>query len=379
MEDFVRMEAQGVTAGKTSRIALAGGIVLLLAIPLLLAFLAQEPDLHTIDYVSVWAGAQIIGPNLYDSTRLEQIEHTVSPLIESKRYIRPPYYVMMFWPLGGLPYRAAYAGFVLMNLAALLLFLRIWRFEVAAILACALFLPLEWSFGLGQDAPIMMAIVAGAAQLIQRRRDFAGGALLALFTVKPHLFLFLPVVLIAQRKYRALAGLAVGGVALYLLAAAFVGIDWPLKSMAAAMSNEATFVPSTPGVAGLLRKLHAPGWVLLPAVIAGIAMVYRRARAIDWLPAVALAIAAGVVFAPRAQVYDGSFFLLLLLLVATTPALVVIAGVAVIAVVTPAALVGQLAGIAIFLGGWRRLRQPLIETSGTPVPAGAGALLPGHL
>ena len=379
MEDFVQMEARGATTGKASRVALAGGIVLLLAIPLLLAFLAQTPDLHTIDYVSVWAGAQIIGPNLYDSARLEKIEHTVSPLIESKRYIRPPYYVMMFWPLGGLPYRAAYAGFVLMNLAALLLFLRIWRFEIAAILACALFLPLEWSFGLGQDAPIMMAIVAGAAQLVQRRRDFAGGALLALFTVKPHLFLFLPVVLIAQRKYRALAGLAVGGVALYLLAAVFVGIDWPLKSMAAALSNEATFIPSTPGVAGLLRKLHAPGWLLLPAVLAGVAMVYQRARTIDWLPAVALALAAGVVFAPRAQVYDGSFFLLLLLLVATTPALVVIAGVAVIAVVTPVALVGQLAGIAIFLGGWHRLRQPPTETSGTPELTASGGLLPGHL
>ena len=380
MEDLVQMEARGARTGKASRIALAGGMVLLLAVPLLLAFLAQAPDLHTIDYVSVWAGAQIIGPNLYDPARLERIEHTVSPLIESKRYIRPPYYVMMFWPLGGLPYRAAYAGFVLMNLAGLLLFLRIWRFEIAAILACALFLPLEWSFGLGQDAPIMMAIVAGAAQLIQRRRDFAGGALLALFTVKPHLFLFLPVVLIAQRKYRALAGLAAGGTALYLLAAAFVGIDWPLKSMAAALSNEATFVASTPGVAGLLRKLHAPGWLLLPAAIAGIAMVYRRARTIDWLPAVALALAAGVVFAPRAQVYDGSFFLLLLLLlVATTPALVVIAGVAIIAVVTPAALVGQLAGIAIFLGGWRRLRKPLTETSGSPELAGTEALLPGHL
>ena len=379
MEEFVQMEALSATSGKASRIALAGAILLLLVVPLQLAFLAQASDLHTIDYVSVWAGAQIIGPNLYDPARLERIEHTVSPLIESKRYIRPPYYVMMFWPLGGLPYRAAYAGFVLMNLAALLLFLRIWRFEIAAILACALFLPLEFSFGLGQDSPIMMAIVAGAAQLIQRRRDFAGGALLALFTVKPHLFVFLPVVLIAQRKYRALAGLAVGGAALYLLAAAFVGIDWPLKSMHATLTNESTFIPSTPGVAGLLRKLHVSGWLLLPAAIAGIAMVYHRARAIDWLPAVALALAAGVVFAPRAQVYDGSFFLLLLLLVATTPGLVVIAGVAVIAVTTPAALVGQLAGIAIFLGGWRRLRQPLTQTSATPELTATAGLLPGHL
>src|SRR5271166_1535164 len=118
MEDFVQMQAQGTTSGKLSRVALAAALVLLLTVPLLLAFLAQAPDLRTIDYVSVWAGAQIIGPNLYDSAQLEKIEHTVSPLIESKRYIRPPYYVMMFWPLGWLPYRAAYAGFVLMNLVA---------------------------------------------------------------------------------------------------------------------------------------------------------------------------------------------------------------------------------------------------------------------
>jgi len=348
-------QAQSTATGGASRVALAGSIGLLLAVTLSLAFLAQMPDLQTIDYVSVWAGSQMIGPDLYDPAPLERIEHTVSPAISSKRYIRPPYYVMMFWPLGRLPYRAAYAGFVLVNLAALLLFLRIWRFDAPAIMACTLFLPLAWSFGIGQDAPLMLLLVAGAAQLIERRRDFVGGALLALFTVKLHLFLFLPVVLIAQRKYRALAGLAAGGAALYLLAAAFVGIDWPLKSLHASLANEATFIPTTPGVAGLLRTLHAPGWLLLPAVAAGILMVYRRARTSAWIPAAALAIAAGVVLAPRAQVYDGSFFLLLMLLLEAAPALVVIAGVVVIAVVTPAALVGQLAGIGIFLTGWRRL------------------------
>jgi hypothetical protein len=348
------IQAQSTTTGGASRFALAGSLGALVAVTLSLAFLAQTPDLETIDYVSVWAGAQMIGPDLYDPVRLERIEHTVSPEIAGKRYIRPPYYVMMFWPLGRLPYRAAYAGFVFMNLAALLFFLRIWRFDTPSIIACTFFLPLAWSFGIGQDAPLLLLLVAGAAQLIQRRRDFAGGALLALFTVKLHLFVFLPLVLIAQRKYRALAGLAVAGSALYLLAAAFVGIDWPLKSLHAAVSNDATFIPTTPGVSGLLRTLHAPGWLLLPAIAAGIVMVYRRARTIAWLPAAALAIAAGVVFAPRAQVYDGSFFLLLLLLVAA-PALVSIAGVAVIAVVTPAALVGQLAGIGIFLAGWHRL------------------------
>jgi hypothetical protein len=51
----------------------------------------------------------------------------------------------------------------------------------------------------------------------------------------------------------------------------------------------------------------------------------------------------------------------LLLLLEAAPALVVIAGVAVVAVVTPAALVGQLAGIGIFVGGWRRLGSRVPE------------------
>src|SRR5260370_36374592 len=110
MEDFVEMQAQGNTTVKTSRIALAGAIVLLVAIPLLLAFLAQAPDLRTIEYVSVSAGAPIIGPNLYDSTRLEQIEHTASPLIDSKRCIRPPYYGLLVCPRGRLTFRSGYAA-----------------------------------------------------------------------------------------------------------------------------------------------------------------------------------------------------------------------------------------------------------------------------
>src|ERR1035437_1935815 len=98
-----QMRAQRTASGGASRFALAGSVGLLLAVSLWLAFGAQLSDLHTIDYVSVWAGAQLIGPDLYDPARLERIEHTVSPLIESKRYTRPPYYVMMFWPLCRLP------------------------------------------------------------------------------------------------------------------------------------------------------------------------------------------------------------------------------------------------------------------------------------
>ena len=79
------------------------------------------------------------------------------------------------------------------------------------------FLPLGWSFGIGQDAPFMqLLIVAAGARWIERKQAVAGGALLALCAIKPHLFAFVPVVLLAQKRYKALAAMLGAGAALYL-------------------------------------------------------------------------------------------------------------------------------------------------------------------
>src|ERR1039458_2916651 len=48
---FLVIQAQSTTTGGASRFALAGSIGALVAVTLSLAFLAQTPDLETIDYV----------------------------------------------------------------------------------------------------------------------------------------------------------------------------------------------------------------------------------------------------------------------------------------------------------------------------------------
>src|SRR5207248_666340 len=78
---------------------------------------------------------------------------------------------------------------------------------------CAIFLPLCWSFGIGQDAPLMLLILAAGARAIERKKPVTGGAMLALCAIKPHLFAFVPVVLPAQNRYRALAAMALAGAA----------------------------------------------------------------------------------------------------------------------------------------------------------------------
>jgi hypothetical protein len=311
-----------------------------------LAFVIQPANRYTSDFYSFWAGARIIGPHLYDPAQAEVIQRTVSPLVESKRYTRPPFYALMLWPLGQLPFQAAYILWFVVNVAALLAFVRLWRYRSGAFIACAAFLPLEFSFGIGQDAPLMLLAFTTGTRLIEKNRELAGGALLALCAVKPHLFLFIPVALLAQKKYRALAGVLASGGVLYFVSSAILGLNWPAAFFRAATENEASIHPRLLGLAGLLFRIGAPGWTLAIATIAGATLVYRYTQAAAWLPSIAFSVAAGVAFAPRAMVYDASLLLPWLLL-ECSPAAVVAIGAALITVLTPAAVVSQVTALAV--------------------------------
>src|SRR5262245_56845693 len=78
---------------------------------------AQERKLN--DFSSFWAGAQCIGDRLYDPDCAATIQHTVASS-GVDRYIRPPFYAVLLWPLGHLPYRMAYVIWVLLAIASVL-------------------------------------------------------------------------------------------------------------------------------------------------------------------------------------------------------------------------------------------------------------------
>jgi len=313
-------------------------------------FVVQPQDWHTSDFYSFWVGARLAGHRVYDSSQAESIQRGVSPLVQSKRYIRPPFYALALWPLGRLPFRMAYVLWFVLNAAAVLAFVFVWRFHPASYVACALFLPLGWSFGIGQDAPLLLLIVAAGARCIEQKKELAGGALLALCAIKPHIFLFVPVVLLAQKKYRALLAIAIAGSFLYLLSSAMLGLLWPVDFVRAVVANEAIIRPRLLGMAGLLARIGAPGWVTPLGIAVGAAIVYRGTRKVAWRSSIALGVAAGTVFAPRSMVYDASFFLPLLLL-QFQPAGVIIAGAALVTIVTPAAIIAEIFSFAILWFG----------------------------
>jgi len=339
------------------RLALA--IILAAAIFFCFGILAQAPDHHETDFYSFWAGARLLGPDLYSPEKVAAVQHAESPLVNGKSFIRPPFYALALWPLGRLPFPTAFLAWQILNIAAVLLAIGLWRCQPSSFVACAFFAPLWSCFRLGQDAPILLLLGVMAAKLIERKRELFGGAVLALFVAKPNLVPLVPFLLMVQKRHRALSGFFAGGIALYLISALAMGFDWLIGYTEAIFGNEGTISPRIPGLAGLLNLAGAPKWCAYLGLLVGAAMIYRYARHAKWMHAFAFTLTIAVVFAPRSMVYD-LVLILPLVLLCFAPWVTPVAGTALITIVfTPIPIVAELSAIAV---AW--LGRPKIDKIG---------------
>ena len=75
-------------------------------------------------------------------------------------------------------------------------------------------IPVLTAFALGQDMMLLLLICGAAVLPVRRNMRFAAGMLLVLLTIKPHMFLMLPMLLIARKESRVLLGSVTGGAVL---------------------------------------------------------------------------------------------------------------------------------------------------------------------
>jgi hypothetical protein len=168
--------------------------------------------------------------------------------------IRPPFYRLPPWPGSWLALNAA-CGF------AFGCWVVARRREPALALLLAMFVPVIVSLLVGQDSLLLLAAITGVFLLLESRRTFLAGLLLALLWVK---FQFLPaflLLLVVRKEWRALAGFATAsGVILFPKAAQLPGYFDSLMQMAGradvvpcreCMPNLYAFVPS-PGIAAVI-------------------------------------------------------------------------------------------------------------------------------
>jgi hypothetical protein len=283
-----------------SRMQTALCIVLLCCVLLIPAFVFPSP---TPDWPSFYAGAKLVtrgSAELYSFQASQRITGQFEDPTYVWAFVRPPIYAAALSPLGALPPRAAFAVWELLNVAAVIGFVFLVDPSLFGLVMTALFIPLGLSFRQGQDMPFWLLFIGLSMVLLRRNRGFAAGLVLALCGIKFHLFLLLPVFLLARRASRMAAGLCIGGVLLIVGCFALFGRDWPSQYYTCIVENQ-KHLPST---GSFLALVSVPWWPVVVCVAVG-ALCYAVCRFVK-SPEAALssAVALSLLIAPRFYLYD---------------------------------------------------------------------------
>ena len=244
------------------------------------------------DFACTYTGAVLAGsPGLYDVETVKRTQHPLGDSPQFMMYQRFPYYAALVSPLRWFPYLTAYWVWQGISFLAMLVFVMFWPGQPKWLtaIACCWSLSLANCFVMGQDVTLVLAVLALSMGLFFRGRHFAAGCLIALCSIKFHLFITLPLLILTRRLWKFGAGSVAGGAVLLAASFAVQGWRWPLEYVR--MLRLPTSTPSfslMPNLNGLLSNYpHSAG---LMAVAAGI--VLGAAVLVMWRARITIAVAA---------------------------------------------------------------------------------------
>lgn len=193
------------------------------------------------DFASFYTAGRIVlsgqPTRLYDRTLQWKVQQQFASTVTIRRgplpYIRPPFEALLFAPLAALNYPAAYFVWLVVNVAMLLAI----PFLLAPIGDREFYTPvaLAWLFSLaffpvafdliqGQDAVLLLLILALALRFLVRGAELRSGLVLALGLFKFHLVLPLMAILLLKKKFRVFWGFVF--VALVLMGISVGMVHW---------------------------------------------------------------------------------------------------------------------------------------------------------
>jgi len=278
------------------------------------------------DFIAFWGAARMAlsghPADVYDPQRLLAVERTALPGLGEGPlgpWQYPPTFLLLVLPLGLLPYFLSYFSFIGASLAGFAVALRR-TLAAQGIAPRSAWLPLLGSPAVmvnafeGQNGFLTAALI-GAALLLLQTRPAMAGLLIGLLTIKPHLGLLLPLVLLCGGCWRALLYAALGAAGFAAASIAALGSDtlWAFFDrlpVVASWVNEGKMpLAKMPTFFALGRSLGLPAdaaWLLhglmalLAAVIVG--RVWLRSGS---LPLRAAALLAGtMLISPYLYDYD---------------------------------------------------------------------------
>jgi len=230
-------------------------------------------------------------------------------------FVRPPVYAIIMAPLALMPFAQAF-WFWICAQSAILLGCWAWawkRFSPEAAVWGALLSVGPLGIASGQDCGLFLALLCGAFVLGEKKRLFLCGLVLGLGLTKFHLFLLWPLVLLVQRRWRILAGLAVCGLGQGLLSLAIMG--WSgLYGYAGFITHVGRFFSPENylDINAILLNTgmsSRPLLIILTALVVGLLLWSCRRTGPLWMT-FTLATAGSLLISPHVYGYDATMLLL---------------------------------------------------------------------
>ena len=277
------------------------------------------------DFVALYVGGRLVGtPDLYSRSANEaMIQSLLGGTMESVTYTRPPFYAALLKPLASLPYLAAYGVFFVACIAGILWFVVRFSKDCPALPLLASFsIPVAAVLPQGQDTPLLLVLAGGSLLLSRRKRDFLAGLLLSLCAIKFHLFLLVPLLLLAKKRWRILAGASLGCVVLFFVGIFAAGTKSTGQYVKMLRDPWINFSPDMmPNLHGLAMSLGAGPWVetgLACAVVGTFLWICQRTDDYEFLFAVS--VLCGLLVSYHSGVGDDVLLLLVVAVIASSSA-----------------------------------------------------------
>jgi hypothetical protein len=180
------------------------------------------PRWNGSDFVGFWVPANLAAAGhataIYDQRLFAVLQQAISGGDAYLPWIYPPTFLLLIAPLGALSYKTAFIAWLATALTVYWLALR--KLAGRESLVVALAFPGVMICIYNGHAEILLAGLFGGAMFLLDRRPYVAGLLIGLCAVKPHLFLLVPVALVAAGRWRPFASAA----CLVLLSAAISAV-----------------------------------------------------------------------------------------------------------------------------------------------------------
>lgn len=271
------------------------------------------------DFPVFYIAAHLPLNSLYDATAFASYWRThlkVQGVVHWAPFVRLPLFAIPLHYVLGISYYPALLGWTALGAASYLsasgLLIRRLGLPVALIPACLAYFPALYGILSGADIGFYCLVLVLAVLFLESDRQWEAAIALTLCLSKYHLIALVPLMLVIQKRYRALAGLLLGALLVALSTLCLTSVKTYISALGAAPALAGHFIPV--GLRGFTDAIGLPFLFPLLAALVGLTCCWLFYR-LDLRDSVAVAVTGTLMISPYVTWYDSALLMIPILTV----------------------------------------------------------------